>query len=50
MHKDAHGAKEMQLKLSRQLFYFDDVKGDFVKNRNTGDGICGIKMLKEKMR
>ena len=27
IHKDAHGAKKMQLELSRQLFYCDDVKG-----------------------
>ena len=27
LHKDAHGAKEMQLELSRQMFYCDDVKG-----------------------
>ena len=50
MHKYAHGAKEMQLELSRQLFYCDDVKGDFYKDRNIGDGICGIKMTKENIR
>ena len=46
MHNDAHGAKEMQLELSRQLFYFDDVKGGFDKDRNIGDGICGMNILK----
>ena len=49
-HKDAHGAKEMQLELSRQMFYCDDVKGGFEKYRNIGDGICGINMLKQKMK
>ena len=49
-HKYAHGAKEMQLELSRKLFYCDDVKGFFEKYRNIGDGICGIKMLKQKMK
>ena len=49
-HKDAHGAKEMQLELSQQLFYCDDVKGVFEKYRNIGDGIFGIKMLKQKMK
>ena len=29
MHKDAHGAKEMQLELSHQLFSCYDVKGGF---------------------
>ena len=28
IHKDAYGAKKMQLKLSRQLFYCDDLTGD----------------------
>ena len=49
-HKYAHGAKEMQLKLSQQLFNCDDVKGDFDEDRKIGDGICGMKMLKQKMR
>ena len=31
-------------------FYFDDMKGGFYKDRNIGDGICGIKMLKQNMR
>ena len=31
LHKDAHGAKEMQLELSWQLLYCDDVKGGFEK-------------------
>ena len=50
LHKDAHGAKEMQLELSRQLFYCDDVKGGFDKDRIIGDVICGIKMLKQNMK
>ena len=50
LHKDAHGAKEMQLELSRQLFYCDDVKGGFEKYKNIGDGICGINMLKQKTK
>ena len=50
MHKDAHGAKEIQIELSRQLFYCDDLKGWFDKDRKIGDGICGIKMLKPKTR
>ena len=40
----------MQLELSRQLFYCDDVKGGFDKDRNIGDVICGIKMLKQNMQ
>ena len=50
MHKYAHGAKEMQLELSQQLFYCDDVRGGFDKDRNIGDGICGIKILKQQTR
>ena len=50
LYKDAHGAKEMQLELSRQLVYCDDVMGVFDKENNIGDGICGIKMLKQNMR
>ena len=50
MHKDAHGAKEMQLELSRKLFNCYDVKGDFDKDRNIGDGICGMKRLKQNTR
>ena len=46
LHKDAHGAKGMQLKLSQQLFNCDDVKGDFDEDRKIGDGICGMKMLR----
>ena len=34
LHKDAHGAKELQLELSQQLFYCDDVKGG-LKNKRT---------------
>ena len=49
MHKDAHGAKEMQLKLSQQLFNCDYVKGDFDEDRKVGDGICGMMMLKQNM-
>ena len=50
LHKDAHGAKEMQLELSRQLLYCDDVKGGFEKYRNIGDSIYGITMLKQNMK
>ena len=50
MHKYAHGAKEMQLELSQELFYFDDMKGFLDKDRIIGDGICGIKMLKQNTR
>ena len=50
MHKYAHGAKEMQLELSRKLFYCDHVKGGVEKYRNIGDGICGINMLKQNMK
>ena len=50
MQKDAHGAKKMQLELSRQLFYFDSVKGGWDKDRNIGDVVFVIKMLKEKTR
>ena len=50
MHKYAHGAKETKLKLSQQLFNCDYVKGDFDEDRKIGDGICGMKMLKQKMR
>ena len=40
----------MQLELSQQLFYFDDMKVFFDKDRNIVDGICGIKMLKQNTR
>ena len=40
----------MQLELSQQIFYFDDMKGGFYKDRNIGDGIFGIKMLKQNTR
>ena len=40
----------MQLELSRQLFYCDDVKGGFEKDRNIGDGIRGMKKLKQNIR
>ena len=40
----------MQLELSQQLFYFDDEKRFFDKDRNIGDGICGMNILKQKMR
>ena len=32
------------------FFYCDDVKRGFEKYRNIGDGICGIKMLKQNMK
>ena len=48
LHKDTHGAKEIQLGLSQQLFNCDDVKVDFDKDNKVGDGICGMKMLKIK--
>ena len=50
LHKDAHGTKRTQLKLSKQMFNCDDVKGVFDKDRKIDDGICGMKMLKQKMR
>ena len=50
MHKYAHGAKGMQLKLSQKFFNYDDVKGGFYKDREIGGVICGMKMLKQKMR
>ena len=50
MHKYSHGTKELQIKLSQQLFNFDDVKEGFDKDRKIGDGICGMKMLKKNMR
>ena len=50
MRKDAHDAKEMQLKLSQQLFNCDDTKGSFDEDRKIGDGVCGKKMLKQKTR
>ena len=40
----------MLLKLSHQLFNYDDVKGDFGEYKKIGDGICGMKMLKQNMR
>ena len=40
----------MQLELSRQLFYCDDVKVFFDKDRNIGDGIFGMKRLKKNTR
>ena len=40
----------MQLELSQQLFKRDDVKGDFDKDRKTGDGICGMNKLKQNTR
>ena len=50
LHKDAHGAKEMQLELSHQLFNCDYVRGDSDKDSNTGDVTFGVKMLKQKTR
>ena len=40
----------MQLKLSQKFFNYDDVKGEFYKDREIGGVICGMKMLKQKMR
>ena len=48
-HKYAHGAKEMQIDLSKQLFNCDDMKMDFDEDLKNGDGICGMKMLKQNM-
>ena len=48
-HKDAHGAKEVQLALSQQLFNCDGVKF-FYEYRKIGDGICVMKTLKQKTR
>ena len=50
LHRNAHGAKEIKLELSQQLFNCDDVKGDFDKYRKIGDRICGMKMWKLSMR
>ena len=50
LHKNAHDAMEMQLKLSQQLFNCDDMKGYFDSDRKIGDGICGMKMLKQNTR
>ena len=50
MHKDAHGAKEMHLELSQQLFNCDGVKEGFEKDKEIGVGICGMEMLKQNMR
>ena len=49
-HRNAHGTKEMKLELLQQLFNCDDTKGDFDEDRKIGDGICGMKMLKQNMR
>ena len=40
----------MQLNLSQKLFNCDDVKEDFDGDRKVGDGICGMKMLKQNTR
>ena len=40
----------MQLELSRKLFYCDDVKEGVDKDSNIGDGICGMKRLKQNTR
>ena len=50
MTTDAHGAKEMQIELSQQLFNCDDVKGSFDKDSKFCDGIFDMKMLKQNMR
>ena len=49
LHKDAHGAKEMQPESSQQLLNCDDVKVCFDRDRKIGDGICCMKMLKQNM-
>ena len=49
LHKYAHGAKEIQLELSQQLFNCDDVKGGVDEEMKFCDGICGAKMLKQNM-
>ena len=46
MHKDAHGAKEMQLELSQQLFNFNGVKRGFAEERKISNDICDMMMLK----
>ena len=40
----------MNLDLSHNLFNCDDVKGGFYKDSKIGDWVCGMKMLKQKMR
>ena len=40
----------MQLDLSQQFLNCDDVKGDFDKDKEIGDNICGMTMLKQNMR
>ena len=50
LYKDAHGTKEMQLKLLQQLFNCDYVRGVFDEDRKIIDGICGMEMLKKNMR
>ena len=40
----------MKLELSQKLFNCDDMKGDFDKDKKIGDGICGMKMLKQNTR
>ena len=50
LHKDAHGTKGTQLKLSKQMFNCDDVKGVFDKDRKIDDGICGMKILNQNNR
>ena len=49
-YKDAHRTKYIQLELSQQLFNCDDMKGYFDSDRKIGDGICGMKMLKQNTR
>ena len=50
MHKDTNGAMGMQIELSQQLFNCDDVKVDFDEENKIGDGICGMKILKQNLR
>ena len=40
----------MLLGLSHQLFNCDDVKMHFDKDSKSCDGICGMKMLKQKIQ
>ena len=40
----------MNLDLSHNLFNCDDLKGGFDEDSKIGDWVCGMKMLKQKMR
>ena len=50
VQKDVYDANEMQFQLSRQLFYCNDLKVGFDKDRNIGDGICDMKKFKQNTR